>query len=156
MKNHPATLPLVLLCLALVWLATGCHLGKPASASFASVVIHGKTPAQIHEATTAVFKANEYLEQPAPEGWTFEREATQGETLSYGGLYSARYSVATIVRVRLKLVAVGEDTQRLQCQAYMITDARDPLMSREIQIGNFRSEPYQQLLDEVAKRLGEP
>ena len=156
MKKLTALLPLVLLLLAVGWLTTGCHLGKPASASFASVVIHGKTPAEIHAATSAVFKANEYLEQPAPEGWTFEREATQGETLSYGGLYSARYSVATLVRVRVRLVELGEDVQRLQCQAYMITDAKDPLMSREIQIGNFRSEPYQELLEEVAKRLGQP
>lgn len=156
MKKLTALLPLVLLLSAVAWLATGCHLGKPASASFASVVIHGKTPAEIHAATSAVFKANEYLEQPAPEGWTFEREATQGETLSYGGLYSARYSVATLVRVRVRLVELGEDAQRLQCQAYMITDAKDPLMSREIQIGNFRSEPYQELLEEVAKRLGQP
>jgi len=152
--------PAVLVCILLLSLAgglftTGCHLGRPASASFASVLIHGKTAAQIHDATTAVFKANEYQENP-PEGWIFEREATQGETLAYGGLYSARYSVATIVRVRVKLVVVGEAAQRLQCQAFIVTDAKDPLMSREIQLGNFRSEPYQELLDEVAKRLNQP
>jgi hypothetical protein len=156
MKKRAVFVCLLLLSLAGGLFTTGCHLGQPASASFASVLIPGKTPDQIHAATTAVFQKNEYQEIAPGEGWTFEREATQGETFSSGGLYSARYGVVTLVRVRVKLVAVGTDTQRLQCQAYIVTDANDPLMTREIRLSNYRSGPYQDLLDEVAKRLSPP
>jgi hypothetical protein len=135
---------------------TGCHLGQPASASFASVLISGKTPAQINDTTVAVFKENGYLASLSDQGWTFEKEGTRGQTLAYDGLVSAHYGAVTLVRVRVKVVAAGNDAQRLQCQAYMVTDATDPLMIHEVRLANYRSGPYQKILDEVAKRLSQP
>ena len=155
MTKHAAFFCL-LLSLAGGLFTTGCHLGEPASASFASVLISGKTPAQIHATTIAVFKENGYLASTNDQEMTFEKEGSRGQTIAYDGLVGAHYGAVTLVRVRAKLLDAGNDTQRLQCQAYIVTDANDPMFLKEIRLANYRSGPYQKILDEVAKRLNQP
>lgn len=144
-------LPLVLACgLA----GFGCSsMSKPASASFASVTISGKSPAEIRDATVAVFRENEYQVFASSQGLTFEKEGSKLNSISRDGLVGTHYGAVTIIRVRVALVDLGNGKQRLQCQAAMVSGAGDSFYEEEHRLANFRSGPYQDLLDEVAKRL---
>ena len=68
----------------------------------------------------------------------------------------SHYGAVTIIRVRVSLVDLGSGKHRLQCQASMVSGAGDSFFENEARLANFRSGPYQDLLDEVAKRLKQP
>lgn len=133
---------------------TGCHLGQPGSASFASVTIPGKTPDEICKTTAAVFQADGYrVRALTPGQMVFDKEATRGQALAYGGVVDTYYGSTTVVRVKAELVDLGLGKFRLQCQAFMVRDANDSFFQDESRLINARSGPYQRLLDKVAKQL---
>jgi hypothetical protein len=137
-----------------VLLVAGCHLDKPAGASFASVIITGKTPDEVCKTTGAVFQEDGYMVRVLnPARMVFEKEGSRAQALAYGGVVDTHYGAVTLVRVRAELVDLGAGGQRLQCKAYMVRDAGSSFSEDESALLNFRSGPYQKLLDEVAKRL---
>jgi hypothetical protein len=140
-----------MLCVAL---ATACAVGKPEGASFASVVISGKTPDEICKTTAAVFQEDGYQVGPlTPASMVFQKEGSRGQSLAYGGVVDTYYGSSTVVRVRAQLVDLGASGYRLQCKAYMVRNANDSFFEDESPLLNMRSRPYQNLLDKVAKRL---
>jgi hypothetical protein len=149
-----ALLPGLLTLLCAVLVSGGCSLGKPASASFASVVIANRSVEQIQQTTTAVFQGDGYSAFPGSGNTlVFDREGTRANNLAYNGLVGTHYGAQTIVRVRTDIVDLGGGSFRLQCQAFMVRNANDSFFEEEQRLANFRSGPYQKLLDEVAKRL---
>ena len=135
-------------------LLNGCRIGQPSSASFASVVIAGKTPEQICQTTGAVFQEDGYMVGLLdPSSMIFQKEGSRGQSLAYGGIVDTHYGSTTAVRVRASLVDLGAGTYRLQCKAFMVRNANDSFMQDESPLANIRSGPYQDLLDKVAKRL---
>ncbi len=143
-------LTLVALC---AFLSTSCRTG-PASASFASVVIPGKTPDEICRTTASVFQADGYqVAQLTPASMVFQKEGSRGQSLAYGGVVDTHYGAVTLVRVRAELVDLGAGSYRLQCQASMVRNAGDSFFEDESRLVNLRSRPYQNLLDKVAKQL---
>lgn len=149
------SLRLLTLALACMLFNAGCQTG-PASASFASVTISGKSVEQIRETAAAVFRADGYAAFAAGQGLIFDKEGSRANTLARDGLIAAQGGARTIVRVRAEVVDLGGGTHRLQCQAYMVSGAGDSFFEEEHRLGNIRSRPYQNLLDEVAKRLKQP
>jgi hypothetical protein len=143
--------------LSLVWLAatvTGCRLGQPGSASFASVKIPGKTPAQIQEATMQVFREDGYATMGGgANDMVFQREASRMTNLGQNGIVDSYYGAQTAVRVRVELVDLGTGTFRLQCQAYLVRNPGDSFFEDSHPMALVRRMPYQMLLDKVAKRL---
>ena len=135
-------------------LATGCRTGDPASASFASVSISGKSPQEICQTTAVVFQEDGYQAGPlTPSSMVFQKEASHGQSLAYGGIADTHYGSQTAVRVKASLVDLGAGTYRLQCKAYMVRNAGESIFEDESPLMNFRSGPYQALLDKVAQRL---
>jgi hypothetical protein len=140
--------------LCAVFVSGGCSLGKPASASFASVVIANRSVEQIQQATTAAFQAEGYrASRGAYDTLIFEREGTQANNLAQNGLVGTHYGAQTVIRVRTDIVDLGSGSFRLQCQTFMVRNAGDSFFEDEHRLANIRSGPYQKLLDEVAKRL---
>jgi hypothetical protein len=136
------------------FLVAGCGLGKPAGASFASVIIPGKTPEEICKTTGSVFQADGYkIMALTPSNMIFMKEATRGQSMAYNGVVNTSYGAVTMVRVKAELVDLGNGSQRLQCQASMVRNAGDSFFEDESRLTNLRSGPYQSLLDKVAKRL---
>src|SRR5689334_971417 len=89
-------LALVALC---ALLSTSCRSG-PASASFASVTIPGKTPDEICKTAATVFQADGYqVAQLTPASMVFQKEASRGQSLAYGGVVDTHYGAVTLVRV---------------------------------------------------------
>src|SRR5262249_15990788 len=143
-KNLQVSL-LALLGLGLL-LNVGCRTGEPASASFASVLIPGRTPQEICQTTAAVFQEDGYkVGVLTPANMLFEKEATGGQSLAYSGVVSTHYGAMTVVRVRAQLVDLGAGSHRLQCQASMVRDAGDSFFEDESRLVNLRSGPYQSL-----------
>ena len=145
---------LLILGLFSVVLFASCRTGEPTSASFASVVIAGRSPDEICQTAGKVFQENGYaVGSLSPSGMVFQKEGSQGQSLAYGGLVDTYYGSSTAVRVRAALVDLSGGSYRLQCKAYMVRHANDSFFEDESALLNFRSGPYQKLLDEVAKRL---
>jgi hypothetical protein len=135
-------------------LSTGCHTGQPASASFASVVISGRTPAEICQTTAAVFAEDGYKTRSlSPDNMVFEKEASRGQSLAYSGVVDTYYGATTVVRVRAQVVELAPGSNRLQCTAGMVRNAQDSFFEDESALLNVRSGPYQSLLNKVASRL---
>ena len=134
---------------------SGCSTGKPASASFASVVIPNQPSEQIQQTTVLVFQEAGYKALRGTGGrMIFEKEGSRGQQMTYGGLGGAVYGAAVSVRVRAEIVdLVGQEARRLQCKAYIVHDAGAGVFEDEQPMANFRSGPYQKLLDEVAGKL---
>jgi hypothetical protein len=55
--------------------------------------------------------------------------------------------------VKAEIVELGEGSNRLQCQTYMVRNAGDSFFEEETRLTNMRSGPYQKLLNEVAQRM---
>ena len=138
--------------------STGCSsLGKPASASFASVTISGNSAGEIGDATVAVFREEGYgAFATGTDQLVFEKEGTRANTLSRDGLIALQAGARTIVRVRAELVDLGGGSHRLQCQAFMVSGAGDSFFEEEHRLANVRRRPYQNLLNKVARRLKHP
>jgi hypothetical protein len=143
------TLTLALLAVA------GCKTASgPGSASFASVVIEGKTPEQIHDAAAKVFRKDGYeAYQVSPTRLVFEKEASRLTTISRDGLVAAQAGARTLDRVRSELVSLGEGSYRLQCEAFAVTGAGDSFFEEEVRKTNLRAGPYRSLLNKVKKEL---
>jgi hypothetical protein len=162
--NHPRTLRSVQPTLAHSWLAllgvlllagAGCQsLNDPASSSFAAVVIANHSEPEIAQATAAVFMADGYQGGASGAGqMTFEKAASQATTLAREGVLATHYGRQTVNRVRVTIVALGANSHRLQCKAYLVKGGSDPFFQDEVPLADARSGPYQALLDKVKGQL---
>jgi len=134
---------------------TGCGTTKgPASASFASVIIQNHSEAEIGAATTQVFAADGYRGGPSGPGqMLFEREASRATTLAREGMVGTAYGAQSFIRVRVETVELPGNQYRLQCKAYTVSGGSDPFFQNEVAYANFRSGPWQSLLNKVKKQL---
>jgi hypothetical protein len=138
--------------LATALCATGCHTTKPASASFASADIPGKSIYQIATVTAQVFQAEGYrVVAPGPEEMVFEREGTRGQSLAYAGFIATHEGAQVRERVRAEIVDLGTAGHRLQCHAWVVTDSG--FFEDTYQIPWRRGGPYRKLVGDVAVRL---
>jgi hypothetical protein len=154
MKNLTQAWGMSLLSMVCGLLAVGCNsLGGPASASFASVTIKGRSVQQIRDMSAAVFRENGYEAFISGQTLVFDKEGSRMNTLSRDGLIATQAGASTIVRVRAEVVELGADSHRLQAQAFMVSGAGDSFFEEEHRLTNMRSRPYQNILDDIAKRL---
>jgi len=136
---------------AVVLLAAGCRTSRPASASFASVEISGKSKEEILTATVAVFTADGYHAMyNVRDELLFEKEGTRGDEIAHGGWIA---DTGVRKRVRAEVVSPAPNEYRLQCHAYIVRHPGDSVFEDEVRLKNVRARPYQKLLDEVAARL---
>ena len=144
-------------CLSLAFLGAGCGAMKPNGASFASVNIQGHSMEEIAAATAKVFGEDGYTGGLAGPGkLVFQQEASRATTFSQEGLYATSQGAKTMNRVRVEIVPLsGSAGYRLQCQAYIVRDA-GAMLEDEVRLANFRSGPYQRLLNKVKKNLASP
>lgn len=141
----------ILLALAAVALVAGCQTSTPRSASFASVVIKDKSSAEISVTTVAVFTADGYHAlASAGNELLFEKEGTSGDEIAYGSWLGDGH---VMKRVRARVVSTAPGQHRLECEAFIVRHAEDPMFREEIRLKSIRARPYQKLLDEVASRL---
>jgi hypothetical protein len=116
---------------------------------FASVVIHDQPHERVRDATAKVFVEHGY--RVAKNGWAdlvFEREGSTMNNLAYGTLMTGR----VWVRVKVAIVEAMPGTCRLDGDAFVLR-GRGEVLEEETKITKVHNRPYQDLLNEVAKRL---
>jgi len=131
-----------------VFVLAGCGASKPASASFASVVINNHTFKEIQNAAGEVFSEDGYRVQVRGNEMRFEKEGSRAKQLAYEGFTGGPVNV----RVLASIVQISESSYRFQCQAYIVKSPGDSF-EEVIKLQNIRSGPYQELCDKVAKKL---
>lgn len=144
----------IICCLALVsalLASAGCRsTSKPADAQFAAVDISGQTPARISAITFSVFEANGYLVADTdPKKPIFEKQASGMNNLKWGNWIS---DTRVWERVRVTITPRLDSMCRVQCQAFVLRD-RGSVLEEEIKISGIHSGKYQEMLEDVAKRL---
>ncbi|HEX5223043.1 MAG TPA: hypothetical protein VFZ59_26025 [Verrucomicrobiae bacterium] len=144
-RNLFVTLVATLTVLALA----GCGASKPASASFASVVIENRTFKEIQNAAGEVFSEDGYTVQVRGNQMKFEKEGSRAKQLAYEGFTGGPVNI----RVLASIVQISESSHRFQCQAYIVKSPGDPTFEEVIKLQNVRSGPYQDLCDKIAKKL---
>jgi len=139
-------------------LATGCSsLNKPASASFASVIISNQSIEKIKAATVTVFQQNGYQLMSLPAGeLAFQREATRREQIDYAGFVGAHQGEQVVIRVRMSIEPSGTGAYLLGCKAYAVCNPGQPVFESSTALFNFQSGPYQKLLDNVKGTVQQP
>ena len=128
---------------------TGCGASKPASASFASVVIDNRTFKEIQNAAGEVFSEDGYRVQVRGNAMKFEKEGSRAKQLAYEGFTGGPVNI----RVLANIVQISESSYRFECQAYVVKSPGDPTFEEVIKLQNVRSRPYQDLCDKIAKKL---
>jgi len=143
-RNHFLFVSLgTLLSVALVALGVmGCRsAGKPASASFASVVIFNRSVTQILDTTVTVFREDGYVPVANGRELIFDKEGSQLNTIARDGLVATQAGAVTVVRVKVELVELGPGSQRLQARAFMGSGLGDSFFEDEHKLADFRGGP---------------
>ena len=138
--------------------AAGCSsLNKPASASFASVIISNQSVEKIKAATVTVFQQNGYtlMQLPTSE-LAFQREATRREQIDYAGFVGAHQGEQVLIRVRMSIDPSGPNAYLLGCKAYAVCNPSQPVFETSTALFGFQSGPYQKLLDYVKSTVQQP
>jgi len=130
----------------------GCQsAGKSSGTRFAWVEIQGNTPGQINGMVVDVFGSHGYeTVQNGSTNLVFEKKASSWSNFTYGNWGD---EASLTIRVKTNIVPVGEQAFMLECQAFMV---RDRGRSTEEEIKLNKKQSYQEILDEVAKRLRPP
>ena len=140
------------LLLAAVVLAGCSSMDKPASASFASVIVSNQTPEKIRQATIAVFQDNGYQIFPQNDSLVFQRDATRRETIDYAGFAGAHEGTKVVIRVRVNIRPKDPGAYWVECKAYAVCNPDQQIFESTTALFNFQSGPYQKLMNQVAQR----
>jgi hypothetical protein len=132
------------------FLGAGCSsTGKPDSNPLAYVQIRGQPVERVRDVAATVFHENGY--QVTRNSWAdllFEKQGSVMNDLAYGNWVNGR----VWVRVKAMVVDISPGNCRLECEAFVLRNRGEPL-EEEIRINKLHRHKYQELLDEVAKRL---
>jgi hypothetical protein len=153
MSNRLPSLRLLaagLLALSLT-LLVGCQSAKqPGSGSHASVQIPGRSLAEVQKTVTAVFSEEGYALTPTgTQEIVFERLGSREDALKWGGWWGE----GVIMRVKVLVSELTNGSYLLQADAYAVQNSKDDFFRTESRTMLLNRKPYQQLLDETARRL---
>jgi hypothetical protein len=143
-----------ILCILAAFFLSGCSsMDKPASASFAAVVIANQSVEKIQQATISVFQDNGYQTVIQADGsLAFEREATRREQIDYAGFAGAHEGEKVIMRVRMKIEPKGPNAYWLSCKAYAVCNPGQGVFENSTTLFDWQGTPYQKLLDQAAEK----
>lgn len=138
--------------LVLLPLVPGCHSSKgQSSPHLASVTISDRSFSQVEDVTRAVFQDHQYLGlRTRPGEFVFEKQGTGMNNLVYGDWSTKK----VWVRVKVYMRELDPSKQVLvECDAYMVTERGDLRFEEEHKLTWVHRGHYQELLDEISKRL---
>ncbi len=132
-------------------LLVGCQSGKqPGSASHASVLIAGHSSEEIQQTVTTVFQEAGYgVALSLPTQMVFERPGSRRDAIKWGNIGGGGVNM----RVKVQFSTFPDGRRLVQADAYAVQVSDDPFFQTESRNILLNRQPYQKLLDEVAKRL---
>lgn len=130
----------------------GCSTSSGAGVSgYATVTIRNHTAEDVVRTTVEVFGADGYQGgMSGPGKLEFIKAASFMTAVSRDGVIAAGSGGRPVKHADLDIVALGDGSIRLRCQAYMVTGGPDPFFQEQkwLPLGH-----YQSLLNKVEKQL---
>ena len=143
------------MCFCLLAGALGCqspHNSTPSS-RLASVIIKDRSPGQLEAATQGIFQGHAYqVARGGPAESVFEKEGSNMNTLMHGDWSPGKVWVRVKVYIR-ELSAPNE--LLLECDAFMVNNHGDVRFEEEYKLSKMRRGAYQDLLEEVKKKVSQ-
>ena len=144
-----------LLLLALLWLgASGCEtFNGPAENDLATVTITNRPLASVQTAVTKVFLAHGFIAGPAEaDTLEFTRKGGHWDKLLYGSfVFEDKVTLKVTVTTQLQ----PDGAIVLSCQPWVVESQIDPVFVDDQQVRPLSKGPYEKLLKEIQKQLGE-
>ena len=138
----------------LVLVVCGCQTySGPPGKNVASVTINNRSLTTVQSAVTNVFCTHGFTgTQTGDNSFNFTRKGGSMDKMIYGS-YVFTDTVTRKVSVTTQPAADGSIT--VTCQAWMDEGEDNPVFDGDHQLTPLRKGPYQSLLNEVKKQLGE-
>jgi hypothetical protein len=136
---------------ALGWLGAGCQSSSgPGQGSLATVTIADRSLPQIAEATRAVFVLHGYSGgRSGPLQMTFQKPGSRMDTLAYGDLLNKNVTVRAVVAFQ----ELEPGNTLVTCDAEYLENPGDAIFQDTHKVRRLGKGPYQEMLEEIAKRL---
>jgi hypothetical protein len=135
-------------------LVTGCQsFNRPPQNSLSSMTITDRTLPQIAGAVQEVFATHYFTGGPTdPYHYVFQRPGTRANDIAYGSLM---FDEKVTVRVEVAIQPVEGQGTLVSCNAWLVEDAGDPVFQDPHQVRLLRKWPYEELMRDIRKQLGE-
>jgi len=129
----------------------GCQSGRqPGSNSHASTTIKGRTDQEIRQAVRAVLAEDGYsFVTEGHDFMGFQRPGSRSDAIKWGGWYGE----GVVVRGKLKMTTLADESRLLQLDMYAVRDAGDAFFEEENRMMMLNKAPYRALLRKVEKQL---
>jgi hypothetical protein len=135
-----------------VSLFTGCQTGTK-TGTLASVTITNQPMPAITQAVDAVFVSHGYSGgRIGPGQFAYHRTGTRSDNVAYNN-----YTFDEIVTIRVVVLInkIDAGSPLVDCDAWLIEGADDPVFGDSHQVRHLRKWPYQQLLRDIQTQLGQ-
>jgi len=129
----------------------GCSSTNPKGlGSHAAVTINGYSVTDVVLTTRGVFTDHGFtLSKAEQDRMIFERPGSRSEQLKYGSFGSPD----VVIRVKVDLQEVGPENFFLRCDVFSVRDAGDSVLEDETKLLMLSAKHYQEIMDEIPKRL---
>jgi hypothetical protein len=117
---------------------------------FATITLAEPDAESIRQTVDAVFQEAGYFDTSNRDRWSYDRRSSSMEQFVHGGWFDEEQ---VRVRVKLHLAARADGRHQLEAVAVTVRDAGEAFFEEENRMTRLRREPYQKLLNEVARRL---
>lgn len=141
---------------AALWLCTiGCQSFKPEppAGSVATINLTNRSSAEIAGAVQSVLTSHGFTGgQSGPNQYTYEHPGSRVDNLAYANYF---FNEPVVVRVTVTLSSFTAGSIMVSCQAWLVESANDPVFEDSYQVRKLRKWPYEDLLNDIRKQLGE-
>lgn len=144
-----------LLLLAAVYIgATGCQSFKSSAPDYlTSVTITNRPMLDVTNTTMTVFITHGFTGGPtAPGQFIFRRPGSAMDQVAYGS-YVVKQAV--IVKTQVTVQQMTPNSILIGCNAWLVKSENDPVLEESFPVRAMRKGPYEELLQEIQKQLGQ-
>jgi hypothetical protein len=134
--------------------ATGCQSFKPTGADYlTSVTITNCPMMEVTNATVRVFTTHGFTGGPIQPGqFIFRRPGNAMDQIAYGS-YVVQQAVT--VKTQVTVQQMTPDSILIGCNSWLVKSENDPTFEESYPVRAMRRGPYEDLLKEIQKQLGQ-
>jgi hypothetical protein len=144
----------LLLLAAFYVAATGCQSFKASSPGYlTSVTITNRPMIEVTNTTMTVFITHGFTGGPiSPSQFIFRRPGNAMDQVAYGS-----YVVQQVVTVKTQVTVqqMTPDSILIGCNSWLVKSENDPTFEESYPVRAMRKGPYEELMKEIQKQLGQ-
>ena len=132
----------------------GCQSFKASSPDYlTSVTITNRPMMDVTNTTVTVFITHGFTGGPiAPGQFIFRRPGNAMDQIAYGS-YVVQQAIT--VKTQVTVQQMTPDSILIGCNSWLVKSENDPTLAESYPVGPMRKGPYQELLREIQKQLGQ-